>query len=788
MQRKTLKTLEYDKILEAAAKFCTNESAVSAMLETVPAEDFSACSGLLARTREADLIGNFYLADPIASFDDISEILKKAPRYSTLSPGEILRAGRVLRAGRIFKSTLEGIESAEIPIFRGYAEAVFDDLPFEKEIEDKILSEDTIADSASEKLASVRKRIKRSNEEIREKLTEMISSSNYTKYLQDNLVTLRNGRYVVPVRAEYKNNIPGLVHDQSASGSTVFLEPTAVVNLNNELRLLYLEEQEEIEKILADLTAKIAARCGELERSVGTLVEADVAFAKARFAKRNDSVCPQLNTNGFTSIEFGRHPLIDKTKVVPVSVSFGKEYRLLTITGPNTGGKTVTLKLVGLLTLMAMSGMYIPAGENSRIAVYPEIYCDIGDEQSIEQSLSTFSSHIKNITDILSGDLDSALLLLDELGAGTDPEEGAALALAVMDRILETNARAIVTTHYGEVKEYSIVTQGVMTASMQFNPHTFAPTYRLDIGVAGSSNAIEIARQLGLDPGVVARAKGYLSEEKISFETVLQRAERARFQAEETLAGIAATKAEYEKKLALVEEEREKLAKERDALSRNAKAEARRIVAETEERAEEMIGELKKILSAEELSEKDLFHARGLKKKLADLKYEEPEPVSAQVLREVHKKDLKPGRRVFVRRLNTEAEILSVHFGKGEARVRAGSVTTTVPFSELFEPKERRAPEPKAVRHTLALAPQEGVSFEINLLGRTVDEAIPEVDAFLDRAAMQSAETVKIIHGVGTGRLRAGIWEHLRRHPLVASYRAGKYGEGELGVTIVTLK
>ncbi len=788
MQRKTLKTLEYDKILEAAAKFCTNESAVSAMLETVPAEDFSACSGLLARTREADLIGNFYLADPIASFDDISEILKKAPRYSTLSPGEILRAGRVLRAGRIFKGTLEGIESAEIPIFRGYAEAVFDDLPFEKEIEDKILSEDTIADSASEKLASVRKRIKRSNEEIREKLTEMISSSNYTKYLQDNLVTLRNGRYVVPVRAEYKNNIPGLVHDQSASGSTVFLEPTAVVNLNNELRLLYLEEQEEIEKILADLTAKIAARCGELERSVGTLVEADVAFAKARFAKRNDSVCPQLNTNGFTSIEFGRHPLIDKTKVVPVSVSFGKEYRLLTITGPNTGGKTVTLKLVGLLTLMAMSGMYIPAGENSRIAVYPEIYCDIGDEQSIEQSLSTFSSHIKNITDILSGDLDSALLLLDELGAGTDPAEGAALALAVMDRILETNARAIVTTHYGEVKEYSIVTQGVMTASMQFNPHTFAPTYRLDIGVAGSSNAIEIARQLGLDPGVVARAKGYLSEEKISFETVLQRAERARFQAEETLAGIASAKAEYEKKLALVEEDREKLTKERDALSRNAKAEARRIVAETEERAEEMIGELKKILSAEELSEKDLFHARGLKKKLADLKYEEPEPVSAQVLREVHKKDLKPGRRVFVRRLNTEAEILSVHFGKGEARVRAGSVTTTVPISELFEPKERRAPEPKAVRHTLALAPQEGVSFEINLLGRTVDEAIPEVDAFLDRAAMQSAETVKIIHGVGTGRLRAGIWEHLRRHPLVASYRAGKYGEGELGVTIVTLK
>ena len=788
MQRKTLKTLEYDKILEAAAKFCTNESAVSAMLETVPAEDFSACSGLLARTREADLIGNFYLADPIASFDDISEILKKAPRYSTLSPGEILRAGRVLRASRIFKSTLEGIESADLPIFRGYAEAVFDDLPFEKEIEDKILSEDTIADSASEKLASVRKRIKRSNEEIREKLTEMISSSNYTKYLQDNLVTLRNGRYVVPVRAEYKNNIPGLVHDQSASGSTVFLEPTAVVNLNNELRLLYLEEQEEIEKILAELTAKIAARCPELERSVGTLIEADVAFAKARFAKRNDSVCPQLNTSGFTSIEFGRHPLIDKAKVVPVSVSFGKDYRLLTITGPNTGGKTVTLKLVGLLTLMAMSGMYIPAGENSRIAVYPEIYCDIGDEQSIEQSLSTFSSHIKNITDILSGDLDSALLLLDELGAGTDPAEGAALALAVMDRILETNARAIVTTHYGEVKEYSIVTDGVMTASMQFNPRTFAPTYRLDIGVAGSSNAIEIARQLGLDPGVVARAKGYLSEEKISFETVLQRAEMARFQAEETLAGIASAKAEYEKKLALVEEEREKLAKERDTLSRNAKAEARRIVAETEERAEEMIGELKKILSAEELSEKDLFYARGLKKKLADLKYEEPEPVSAQVLREVHKKDLKPGRRVFVRRLNADAEVLSVHFGKGEARVRAGSVTTTVPISELFEPKEKRVPEQKAVRHTLALAPQEGVSFEINLLGRTVDEAIPEVDAFLDRAAMQSAETVKIIHGVGTGRLRTGIWEHLRRHPLVASYRAGKYGEGELGVTIVTLK
>ena len=789
MQLKTLKILEYDKILEEVARFCVNETSVAVLRATVPQTDYETCQGLLARTAEADRIENFYLADPVLSFDDVSEILEKAPRRSTLSPAELLKVARLLRASRIFKHTIEGLEG-DLPIFRGYAEAVFDHQALEQEIGKKILSEDQIADDASETLASVRKRIKRSNQEIRDKLTEMITSANYTKYLRENLVTIRNGRYVVPVRAEFKNSIPGLVHDQSASGSTLFLEPTAVVNLNNELRILTLEEQEEIEKILAELTERVASVCGALAANAEVLTEADVAFAKARYAKRNDCVRPLLDTTGETEIAFGRHPLIDRAKVVPVSVAFGKDYRVLTVTGPNTGGKTVTLKLVGLLTLMAMSGMYIPAGESSRIAVFPEVLCDIGDEQSIEQSLSTFSSHLKNLTEILASDLDNALILLDELGAGTDPAEGAALALAVLDRILESGARAIVTTHFGEVKEYSMVKSGVKAASMQFNPHTFAPTYRLEIGVAGSSNAIEIARGLGLDERVVEAARGYLSEEKVTFEQVLQRAELARFRAEETLASVASAKAEYEQKLALVEAEREKLEKQREMLSKNARAEARRVVAEAEERAEEIIAELKKILSAEELSEKDLFAARAYRNKLEDLKFDETPAEIAEVRKEIHKKDLKAGRRVFVRRLNADAEVLSLNFNKEEARVRAGSVTTTVPFSELFEPKAT-APksdnEPRA-KHTLSLAPQEGAAFEINLLGRTVDEALPEVDAFLDRAVLQKAESVRIIHGVGTGRLRAGIREHLRNHPLVEAFRDGKYGEGERGVTIVTLK
>ena len=789
MLTKTLRTLEYDKILEAASRFCTNAPSAERMRVTVPEESYALCVERLAETREADRISSGYLVDPIAGFDDVTEILQKAPRRATLTCAELLKAGRALRAGRVFRSAIEGIEGEDIPIFREFAAGVFDDLPLEREIEAKILSEDTVADDASEKLASLRKKIKRSNEEIRETLSELITSKNYSKYLRDNLVTLRGGRYVVPVRAEYKNSISGLVHDQSASGSTLFLEPTAVVNLNNELRILYLEEQEEVERILAELTAKVAAVCPELQHSIELLIRADIVFAKAHFGKRGDCVCPVLNTEGVTDIVAGRHPLIDKSRVVPVSVSFGREYRILTITGPNTGGKTVTLKLVGLLTLMAMSGMYIPAGESSKIAFYPQIYCDIGDEQSIEQSLSTFSSHIKNITEILAGPLDSALLLLDELGAGTDPAEGAALALAIMDKLLATGARAVITTHYGEVKEYSLVTEGVRTSSMQFNPVTFAPTYRLDIGVAGSSNAIEIARRLGLAPEVVDRAKGYVSREKLEFENVLQRAESARYRAEETLAETERIRAEYADKVRLLDEERERLEAQRNQLQRNAKAEARRIVAGAEEEAEEILGELKRLLTAEDLSEKDLFSARGLKKKLGDKKYETAAEEAQVPFAPLAPDDVREGESAYVRRLSADAEILSVNRQKGTCRVRAGLLTTEVPLAELYVPKKR--PEkraPNAPRHTLSLAPREGLMLEVNLLGKTVDEALPEVDALLDRAVIERAESVKIIHGVGTGRLKKGIWEHLRGHPQVDTFRLGKYGEGEAGVTIVTVK
>ncbi len=787
---KTLNILEYRRITDRLAEFCVNEGAAGRCRTLEPVTEFEACQDLLDWTAEADRILYLYAADPVCSFDEIGPVLEKAHVLSTLSIPEIMRSARLLRAARIFSATLQPLPDEGLEKFKSFAGALYEDLFFEKETERCFLTEEQVADQATNELFSIRKKIRKCNEDIKNTLLNMSRSKDFSAFLQDSLVTLRNGRYVLPVKQEHRSAVPGLIHDQSATGATVFIEPMAVVEANNELRTLYAEEQAEIERILKHFTAKVCGMYEALKTDAEILTVCDVHLAKAKYAHSVKGQPPKLNSSGFIDIKGGRHPLIDPQKVVPVSVSLGQNYRMLVITGPNTGGKTVTLKLTGLFCLMAMSGMFLPCLEGTEISVFSKIFCDIGDEQSIEQSLSTFSSHIKNIAYIADHVDRDTLVLMDEIGAGTDPEEGSALAMAVLEALLESGCKGILTTHYGGLKEFSMVTEGVENASMAFDPVDFAPTYRLNIGMPGSSNALEIANRLHLDPRIIQRARGYLKQEKVDLERVLQRAEESRFQAQTIVEEVSREKAELEQKLAEVEAEREKLAREREKLTQNAKMESRRIIHETVYEAEEIVGKLKDLLN-EELSEQTLFTARQLKKKLENLSYknqaeeesffEEPKPLTRDKLFR--------NRQVYVRSLKAVATLVDFNERKNEYRVRLGNLTTVVRFEDLCEVKKQPAPKKESRPEVyLKRGGPAAVASEIKLLGKTVAEALPEVEAFLDQAYLSGLHEVKIIHGTGTGALRKAVQDDLRRNPCVQEFRDGVYGEGERGVTIVTLK
>lgn len=790
---KTLKTLEYDQILNRLSQYCVNPDAQICALELTPYTEYAAAEYALSLTQEADEILYRQGADPIVRFDSIESVLQKAPVQSTLTISEILRTARLLRASRIFCSTVEELNAENIEHTRTFAQALYVDQNFEKYVEKCFLSEEEVSDEASDALHSIRKRIRRCNEEIKETLAGYIHSTSMQKIMQDNLVTIRNGRYVIPVKAEFKGAVAGLIHDQSATGATVFIEPISIVEANNNLRTLQLEEQAEIERILKDFTFKIGTICSALQTNLNVLKECDLYFAKARYARAIKAVRPKLNSTGEIEIRNGRHPLISADKVVPVTVKLGCGYRMLIITGPNTGGKTVTLKLTGLLCLMAMSGMFLPCGEESKISVFYQIYCDIGDEQSIEQSLSTFSSHIQNISYILDHVDEQTLVLLDEVGAGTDPAEGSALALSIAEFLIERRCKGILTTHYSELKEFALTAEGIENASMQFDPDTFAPTYKLNIGIPGSSNAIEIAKRLNLNPEVVENARRFVRREKIEFEQILQNAERARFQAEESLAESREKLAEYDHKLAEVLQEKQRLAALRENLTRNAKAESKRIIQETVEEAEDIIAELKKMFN-QDISEQTLFEARQLKKRLEkiNLRANLDETENRQLV-PIKQDQLRKGMKVYVKSLQSQGYLQSCSPGKDEYDVMIGNIETTVRLKDLFHTAQDKpqAAEKSAKRAAVAVplsAAQNSIALqELKLLGNTVDEALPKVDIFLDNVYLSGLHEAKIIHGVGTGVLMKAVQNHLRTHPLVESYRFGRYGEGERGVTIVTL-
>ena len=608
------------------------------------------------------------------------------------------------------------------------------------------------------------------------------------KFLQDSVVTMRQDRYVIPVKSEYRSFVKGFIHDQSSSGATVFIEPEHVMELNNDLKRAIFDEAEEIHRILAELSSKVSYMSDALRYNYENLIELDVCFARADYSFKNKCTKPLLNNKGNVCINKGRHPLIDKEKVIPVTVKLGENYNFLLITGPNTGGKTVTLKLTGLLSAMAMSGLFIPAEDDSKISVFSNIYCDIGDEQSIEQNLSTFSSHITNIINIINNVDNNSLVLLDEIGAGTDPEEGSALALAIIKKLISCDCFGIITTHYSALKEYAVDSKKIENASMEFDSSSLKPLYKLNIGIPGSSNAIEIAKTLGLDQDIIEDATSNLSQDKINFENVLKKAEESRLKSEILSLELEKLKAEKEQEVQNVLEEKERIKKEREKIYTNAKHETKRIVADKLAEAEEIINELKSILKRVGLESKEVFRASELKNRLKNSKYlsaeNDDKPFELVRLKD---SELIVGNRIFVNSLGAYAKLINIRKNKKEAEILIGDIKTVVKISDLYncEQEKNYDKDIKIFRpSTINSMPKT----ELNVVGKTSLEALTELENFIDQAVINNLEEIKVIHGVGAGVLLKEIRSYLKTDKNVSEFRRGKYGEGENGVTIIKLK
>ena len=791
MDRKTIEKLELNKILKAVASFAVLPQTKAALENAMPESEIGEAKYFLDLTSEADLLLFRFGTGRIEAYPEIDDEPERAAKGAALSCGELLSVAALLRSARVAYNGVKSVSDERIVHMREIADRLYFDESLERDIGDKILSEEEVSDFASDALYNIRVSIRRLNERIRGKLSEYLGG-NSAKYLQEGIVTMRDNRYVLPVRAEYKSQVRGFVHDRSASGATFFIEPEEVLEMNNELRELAAAEKEEIERILAALSRRVGGMAAQLREDTERLSEMDAAYAKAEYSYKNKCVRPAINDRGVISIEKGRHPLLDAKTAVPVTVSLGKDYRLLLVSGPNTGGKTVTLKMCGLFCLMACCGLFIPAAEGSEAAVFEKVFCDIGDAQSIEENLSTFSSHIKNVIGITEGADEKSLVLIDELGGGTDPDEGQAIAKAVLSFLLKRGCRGIVTTHYTSLKEFAYSEDGIENASMEFDMSTLQPLYKLSPGVPGSSNAIAISRRLGLSEEILRDAVSNLSEGARKFENIVRTAEQSRIEAEEAKRQAERLRAEWEQKLSEVNAERKKLKKEREKLYLSAKVESRRIVNERAEEAEELLKEIENIAAKNELTPADLIRARTLKNKIADkaygMEFEKDEPerrVPADLA------TLKAGDKVFVGAMESAGEVVSVNARKKEAEVLVGSIRMNVKAGDLFRivgGKKKDSPK-NEVRVVRNISSNTGaVQTEINLLGMTVSEAIEETDAFIDRAVIAGLEEVKIVHGVGTGKLRDGIREHLRKHKNVAEFRSGKYGEGEAGVTVVKLK
>lgn len=679
--KKSLTTLEYPKILDRLATFAQSQGGKKKASELVPYEKIADALHALNETAEADRVLFEYSLSPSFAVDDIGDILVKAKKGATLAIPDIMKVGRSLRVSRRLKYTIDKVK--DCPLLADMAMGLFENETLEKKIFDAFLSETEVADNASNELRAIRIRIRKLNDNVRSKLQLFITSPKYSKYLQDNIITVRGDRYVIPVKSDCKGTIPGLVHDQSASGSTLFVEPMQIVELNNELKVELVNEQLEIEKILRNFSNQIEGCADGITYSYNTVVDMDMVFAKAQLAREYKATKPELNEDGVIDIRAGRHPLIEQKKVVPVSLALKKDEKMLLITGPNTGGKTVTLKLVGLFTLMAMSGLFIPA-KSANLSIFDGVYSDIGDEQSIEQSLSTFSSHIKNTIGILDVITDKSLVLFDELGAGTDPGEGAALAVSIAEYLLRVGAKSFITSHFNDLKEFSLVTKGVVAASMEFDSNTFCPTYKLVMGAIGSSNALAIAKKLGLSDEIIENAKSKISVEKRQFDNVLTAAEKTRMKAAELVSEASIDRENAAKALKDAEIEKKRIEEKREKLDESIRKETKRLIENSVEEANDILEQIKEILNKPQVEDKDLFEARKLKKQLENMTADyEKEAVVEDVKDD---SPLKIGDNVFVKSLQKKGKLTSVN-QRGEAVVAFGKLTTKVKKDDYYKVK-----------------------------------------------------------------------------------------------------
>lgn len=782
---KHFKALEFDKILEMLGKECSFADAREQALTLKPVFTKEETEKLLKETDDAYVLIGKFGTPSFGSPTNCANQLRRAQAGSGLTTLELLRIGenlRVIRSLRQWRNASDDRASSLDKYFNNLMPNKF----LEEKINDAIIAEDEISDKASPTLSDIRRKIRTASSKAREVLDKIVRSSNYSKFLQDKVITQRDGRFVVPVRAECRGSIPGLVHDTSGSGQTVFIEPMGVVQANNDIRMLRNKEKEEIDRILLELSS-MAGNCADsIIGSYQNLIDLNVIFAKGNLAYTMKAVTPIVNDKGYINLKKARHPLIDKEKVVPVDITLGKDYTLLVITGPNTGGKTVSLKTTGLLTLMAMSGLMIPCGDESEISVFKKILVDIGDEQSIEQNLSTFSAHMTNTIDILKQASRFSLVLIDELGAGTDPVEGAALAVAILQKLKEKGAKIQCTTHYAELKEFAITTEGVENGCCEFDVQTLRPTYKLLIGIPGKSNAFAISKRLGLSDDIIENAQHLVSSESRRFEDTIEQLEKRRQTLEKRLKEANDTKAlagrQREKANSIIE----KAKREAEREIEKAHQEAERISSRTKAQAQSILDRLENLEKKQKMSAEEKAKLRKSIDKMENTadpikekkneKYTPPRP-------------FKVGDSVLIFDIDKDAEILSINEKDGTAYVQAGIIKTKVKLSNLRLNKEKPKVTVQTSRNRNMPSKMDmNPTTEVDVRGETAMEAIMDVDAAIDNAVLMNINQLTIIHGKGTGVLRSEIQKYLRTHKNIKSFRLGNFGEGDAGVTICEIK
>lgn len=787
---KNYETLELDKVLEMLQAETSCDDAAELALEIKPSSDFITVCQLLNQTEDASSLLERFGAPSFGGLKNVNNALARASAGGSLNQGELLKIGYTLRAIRVlydWRSHCSGVNTS--------LDYLFESITVNKYLEDKIfsciISEDEIADKASELLAEIRRKIRAKSASIREKLDAMVRSPHYAKLLQEQIVTQRSGRFVVPVKSEHRGEVAGLVHDTSSSGATVFVEPISVVEANNDIKMLQGKERDEINRILYELSVEAGSFADSVKGSYDAAVQLNLIFAKAHLGYKMKASKPIVNADGEINLIKARHPLIDKNKAVPIDISLGESFDTLVITGPNTGGKTVSIKTIGLLTLMTMCGLLIPAGDKSKVSVFDKILVDIGDEQSIEQSLSTFSSHIVNTIDIMNKADSSSLVLIDELGAGTDPIEGAALAVSIIENLRSKGAKIAATTHYAELKAYALDTDGVTNGCCEFDVETLSPTYRLLIGVPGRSNAFAISQRLGMDMGVVENARSIVGSNNRDFESVLEKLEQTRQALEEEKKQAELATANARKIQAKAQSEKDKINVLRERELEKAKQQAERLIDQAKRQSAEFLLELEKLkkeqndTNATEIARKT---RRVIKSQLGEM----DDLINPREIAENWDYDYKlprepkVGDAVIIRGIG-EGEIVEISNDK--ILVKSGMLKTRVKLSDIMlTEKKKKDVKPQRNLYRTSSRADADVKTEFDMRGQTVDEAIMNLQLFIDKCVLNGMSEICIIHGKGTGALRSAVHEELKHHPNILEYRLGKYGEGENGVTIAKLK